>query len=291
MKKSFMILALFVVLTANTFAQRAFDHLTDSINQVLNLSSTIQLANFEYNGSGALWGTYLEAGRTISHSSEYDANIEYLIIAAADNPNCDLGLKVHQGRTTGGPLITRDTNLGPGAVVRFTPRSAGSNTFELINSGRHGAFISLVVLRYRRDARFSFQTLIEALNNTLVVAQQIASLIRPEALMPPNQWTLFGGNVRTSSTTGFYNAQLARGNYILVAAGERSVNNLDVEIVQQHNLNNQDGRVISINSESSFPIDYGTFDANSSRYYNLKVINRSSRNPSAFILGFLIQAY
>ena len=291
MKKKILVLVLFIVFTVNAFAQTAFDYLKDSLIEVLSVSTLMQLANYEYDEGNALMGTYLESGKTITLISDYDANVEYLIIAAADDLDCDIGLRVYKGGGTGGTVIARDTNPGAAAVVRFTPKTAEENTFELINSGDIPAFISLVVLKYKKDAMFSFETLVEALGNTLDLATNISEMLPPEAVIPPNKWTLFGGSVRERSNTGYFNAQLPSGGYIIAAAGEFSVTDIDVEILQQHNLNNSDGRKVSINSDSVDSIDCAIFEANSSKYYNLKVINKRSKNTSAFMFGFLIQVY
>jgi len=256
----------------------------------LSMSTVVQVADYEYKDSGSLWGTYLEPGKSLDLSSRYDGGVEYLIIAAAHNLSIDVDLKVYEGSGTSGTVIVRDIAPDATPIVRFTPGSSGWYCFELINSSNSPAFVSLVVLKYRRNANFTLTTLTQALNNTLYLAEALSEILPPGAEIPANKWSLFGGNVNQGSSTGYYNAQLPRGTYILAGAGENSVNNLDAEIIEQRAASNQDGRVISTNSGENVRIDYGIFEANSSNYYNLKIINRSSASTNAFMFGFLILA-
>ena len=289
MKKKLFVLLLCALAAANCFAQRAFDYLRDSLVTVLSVSTIVQVVDYEYKESGALWGTYLEAEKTCSLSSQFDAGVEYLMLSAAhDTRNCDVDLKVYEGRGTGGTVLGRDINADATPIVRFIPRNSGYHTFELINSGSRPAFVSLVILRYKRNANFSMRTLAEALDNTLVVSQYISSMLPPGAEIPANKWTLFGGNLQVGNSTGYFNTTLSPGDYILVGAGENSVNNCDVEIVEQYAYDNASGRLVSANTNSRHPFDFAIFSAQSSKYYNLKVFNKSSAKSGSFVFGFLI---
>ena len=75
----------------------------------------------------------------------------------------------------------------------------------------------------------------------------------------------------------------------IVGAGERSVNNIDVEVVEQRAYDQSQGNIVSVNSGTNLPFDLGSFNTNASKYYYYKVHNKSSRNTSAFVFGFMIQ--
>jgi len=288
MKKKGLVLVAVAVLTVNAYAQTAFDYLKESLVNVLTVSSLMHIADYEYNGENALWGAYLEPGKTIDLSAQYDAGVEYLMFAAAHTERIDINLKVYQGQGTGGTVIAKDTTPDAAPIVRFVPTTSGWHCFELINASRTPAFVSLVVLKSKRNARFSLDTLLEALQNTLAVSGYLAEMLPPASVVPANKWTLFGGNIRQGSAASYYNTQLVRGNYILVGAGENSVNNCDVEIIEQYASGSPDGRKISQNTDSRFPFDFALCSANPSNYYYLKVANQSSRNASSFMFGFLI---
>jgi len=291
LKRKLLVLVVFTHITVNTFAQQAFDYLRDSLVNVLTMSTVVQVVDYEYKDGTSLWGTYLEGGKNLSLNSQYDGGVEYLILAAAhDTRRLDIDLKVYEGRGTSGTVVGRDLELDATPLVRFTPRSSGWYCFELINATNSPAFVSLVVLKYRRNANFTFNTLLEALENTLVLAEGIAEILPPGAVIPPNEWSLFGGNVNQGSSTGYYNTRMPRGAYILAGAGENSVNDLDVEIIEQRAYDNQDGKVISRNSGTRYPFDYGIFVPDASKYHRLRVINKSSTRSSAFMFGFLILA-
>ena len=289
MKKKVLTLFVLVFLTVSISAQTAFDYLTDSLVNVLTVSTIIQVANYEYNGQSALWGTYLEPGKSISLNTPFDAGVEYLMMASAHTSRREIHLKVYQGQGTGGTVIARDITPDAAPLVRFTPTTTGWHCFELTNVSNQPSFVSLVILKHRRNANFTFDTLVEALSNTLQVSQYLAEVLPRDSEVPANQWILFGGNINQGSSASYYNTQLPRGNYILVGAGENSVVDCDVEVIEQYAVHNTDGRVISQNTESRYPFDFAVFSPSSpSRYHYLKVMNRASRNPSSFMFGFLI---
>ena len=287
MKKVFIFAAL-AVLTVNVFAQTAFDYLIDSLANVLAVSSIVRIDDYEYNGVNALWGAYLEPGKKVSHSLQYDAGIEYLMIASAHNAKADVFLKVYRGQGTGGTVVGKDTTSDAAPVVRFTPSASGWHTFELINSGNIPAFVSLVVLKQKKNSNFNLITLAEALQNTKDVSRHITSLLPPNSGIPVNKWTLFGGNIKKGSSASYSNARLSKGVYILAGSGEYSINNCDAEIIEQYTADNPDGRKISQNTGAEFPYDFAVFSPNPSKYHYLKVINQESIKESAFLFGFLI---
>lgn len=290
MKKRAAVFVLLAVLTVNAFAETAFDYLVKSLENLLTASKNVNLADFEYDGDNALWGTYLEAGKSMAFDWRYDAGVEYLMLAAAHTKMAEIYLKVRQGQGTGGPVIKKDTAPDPAPMARFKPSVSGWHCFELINESDKPAFVSLIVLKKKINANFSLAGIEEALKNTRDVSRHMASLVPPNSGIPTNVRTLFGGNIREGSAAGFQDLQTAEGNYFLVGAGENSVKNCDVEVIEQYAKGNSTGKKISKNSDSAYPFDYGTLPANASKYYYLKAINKSSRKTGAFILGFLILA-
>jgi hypothetical protein len=112
----------------------------------------------------------------------------------------------------------------------------------------------------------------------------------PDAQIPPNKWALFGGDIPQGNSAGYYNDRLSEGLYMVVGAGERSVNNIDVEVIEQFAYGSTDGKVVSRNTNTNFLADYAIFVPEPSKNHYFKVINRSSRGPSAFIFGFVILA-
>jgi len=290
MKKKLFIFIILAVLTANAFAETAFDYLIESLANVLSASTVIQIADYEYNGSNALWGTYLEKGKTISLSSQYDKGVEYLMMASAHDDKVDIDLKIYQGHGTGGTVITKDIDTDSTPLVRFTPSNSGQYTFELINEGDSPAFVSLVILKQKKGANFTMTALLEALKNTINLSKQLVPMLPSDSEIPANQWTLFGGSIKQGSDAGYYNAQLEKGAYILVGAGENSVSNCDVEVIEQSASGSTNGKKISQNTDSQNSFDFAVFSPNTSKYHYLKAMNKSSQNASAFMFGFLILA-
>jgi hypothetical protein len=290
MKKFIACFIVSVVLVTNMVAATAFDYLTKSLVNVISLGTVIQLkgADFEYKEGGALWGCYLEGEANKTLSAQFDAGVEYLILAASDDLAIDIDLKVYQGQGSDGILVTKDTASDGAPVVRFTPESSGWYTFSVENASLSGAFASVILLRYKKNAGFSFDALDEAVGNILVCAQNVAQY---STKIPPSQWTLFGGSIAENEQTGFYDLRLPSGAYFLLGAGDDSITNVDAYVVEQDQNGSPQGRRVSSNSEQSYPIDIAIFRPNTSKYYSLEVFNGRSRNSSAFVFGFLIQAY
>ncbi|MDR2700826.1 MAG: hypothetical protein LBB72_00180 [Spirochaetaceae bacterium] len=281
---------IFTLLAVNALAQTAFDYLTESLVRVLAVSGQMQIAEFEYNGENALWGAYLEPGAGISLNSQFDAGIEYLMFASAHTEKAEIYLKVYRGQGTGGTVVKKDTTPDAAPIVRFIPSVSGWHCFELINASNIPAFVSLVILKAKKNAGFNLNAIAEARKNALHDSQSPASLLPPAVKVPANKWILFGGNIRRESAAVYDNVQLAEGNYALVGAGENSVTNCDAEVIEQYAKDNPNGRKISKNSDSRQPFDYAFFTPVPSKYHYFRVINQNSRNSGAFMLGFLILA-
>jgi hypothetical protein len=289
-KKKLLILVVLASVAVNSFAQTAFDYLRMSLINVLTLSTVAQIGNFDYDGSNALLGTYLEAGESLSMITSFDAGVQYLMLSAADLVDSDVDLKVYQGRGTGGTVIAKDIRSDSACVVRFTPASSGAYTFELINSSDVAVFISLITLRATRNPNFTLVSRAEALDITLGLSQQLAKDF-PDAQIPSNKWALFGGDIPQGDSAGYYNSRLSEGFYMIVGAGERLVNNIDVEVIEQFAYDSTEGKGVSRNTNTNFPADYAIFVPDPSKNHYFKVINRSSRSSSAFIFGFMILAF
>jgi hypothetical protein len=187
MKKKVFILTIFTLVAANVFAQQVFDYLKASLDNVLEMSAAIRITDDEYKDGGALWGTYLEPGKTLSLSSRYDGGEEYLIIAAAHSLRINVDLKVYEGNGTNGTVVYRDIAPDAAPVARFTPGSSGLYSFELINSSNSPAFVSLVVLKHKRNANFNL--------SALTHADVISRMLLPEAEILANEWILFSYNI------------------------------------------------------------------------------------------------
>jgi hypothetical protein len=160
----------------------------------------------------------------------------------------------------------------------------------LINSSKSPAFVSLVVLKAKRNANFSFSGLVEAIQNTLICARYVAEYLPSGSKVPPNKWVLFGGSAGQGNATGYLNTRLDSGAYFLVGSGENSVSDCDVEVLEQYAAGNPEGKLVSRNTGSTYPFDFGVFVPDTSKNYRLRVNNKTSQKSSAFVFGFLIQA-
>jgi len=290
LKKKALIILIFIVFTVNSHAQTVFDYIQASLANVIILSSSSPLENFDYDGSSSLLGTLLEARNSITMISSFTAGVEYVMLAAPHSLNSNIELKIYQGAGTHGRVVAKDTLPLPICAVRFTPAESGDHTIELINSSQGPAFISLIRLRAQRNPAFTLIAMAQALDITLGLSQQLATVLPLTAKIPSNQWSLFGGNVTQGQSTGYYNSRFSRGEYLLVGAGDRSARNIDVEVVEQRGVDQTAGNIVSINTGAVFVADFGVFTANPSSYYYPKVLNKSSQRSSAFCFGFLIQA-
>ena len=145
--------------------------------------------------------------------------------------------------------------------------------------------MSVIVLRQKRNARFSLTPILEALQNILTYGEVSYRLLN----FPLNEWILFGGSVNEGDTTGIYNMRLPQGTYFLMGAGDSSVNDCDVSVVRQTTAGSPEGSTIAEDEEvESFGM--AGFQATGSNYYNLKIKNYDSRNSSGFVFGFLLKS-
>jgi hypothetical protein len=288
LKKKQLIFVVFALITVNSFAQTPFDRIKMSLGNVLEFTLlNVSFANFDYyDGDNALWGTILVQNTNTRMSFQAEAGVQYLILAAADSKDAVIDLKVYQGYGTGGTVINKYTEKDSIAVARFTPAGSGVHTFELINSSSEPVFISLLLLQARKNPDFSLNAMVEAMHNTEAAYQTWADGL--SQTFHTGGWTLFGRNIPQGDHAG-YPVNIPRGEWALIAGGERTVNNINIEVVEMRSSNSVEGKVVSKNTNTELPGDMAVFEANPAKNYYFKVINRNSRNPGAFAIGFLIQ--
>jgi hypothetical protein len=283
MKKMFMFV--FFVVSANVFADTAFDYIRISLANIVMFGTFIQAADYEYDGANALRGAWLERGESISLSRDFIGGVEYFIMATSDDVDLDIDLRLNRGSPSG-TLITSNTESDGTPMVTFKPGSSGEYTYTVENYSDESAFVSVIVLRQTRNARFSFAGITEAIANILNYGEASYLLMN----LPVNEWILFGGDVAEGGTTRIWNVRLPQGSYFLIGAGDASVIDCDVSIRRHARRGSLEGSTIIAEDTETASYAMADFQATGSNYYQLEVENYFSRNDSAFIFGFLLKS-
>jgi len=291
MKKILLVLLIFIAVSVNIFAQRHIELMDDSLEKlyVFSNNNIADISNFEYKEGIALWGAYLEAGKTIHRELQFEAHTEYIICAVAHHENLVLDILMFVGEGTSGTRVreifggTGGDNNDYSPVFRPVIRESGTYTFMVKNSSTNGepAFFSLVLLKQKNNNNFT----LDAINKARVNMRKMfeTNTQRPPSnSVPVNRWMLFGGTTGRTDNAGLINVQLTNRNFIWAGTGEDPVNNLYVETIRQTGRDTTAG--VSVSNERR---NWVRFEAENSKFYNLRVY--ISRRQNHFLFGFLLE--
>ena len=284
MKKILFIFIVFTIVATNSFGQTVFDDFSASLGHLLDMTVNVTGENKYYTyitGDNLL----IVGGRVSSRNSigmiyTLDEDTQYVVLAATDRNNTAnlMNLNVYQGAGTTGRLINIKKGPYPRAIIgRFNPPATGEYTFELINPSSETAFITMLVLQVNSNPYFTLNPLLTAVE----AAQTIFQSRGGQSLRGvSNSISLFGKIIPRQSRTGIISIP-PEGNFELLAAGDISVTDIDAVVLEGR-------RTISRNSGQVRRVDFASFEVKPSTSLDLVVENRASRNPSAFVLGFLV---
>ena len=290
MKKLIFIFIAFSVIVVNSFGQVAFNELRASLDHIYDFA----IQNYEfrsrncdyYDNGNALFGIKLPARRGISRPIELDAGVQYRFLAGSDGKDKNIQMRIYRGNRVEGVPVARDENISRLAAVniRFQPTGTGTYTVELINASNLPAFISLLIFQVRPNPNLSLNPLSEAIRNIQVVLDQTNS---QNSNIPSENWCLFG-RVIPQGDVAQLTGNLSRGNHLLLAAGDTSVNDINALVYELDGPNSEEGRSISVNSGQELRIDFAGFAASPSKLYTYRIENENSMYPTAFVMGFVI---
>jgi hypothetical protein len=284
MKKQMKVMIVFFVLSVNVFAETAFDYIRQSLANIVTIGTIMQLTDYEYNGSSALYGAWLESGESISMRLTLTGGVNYLIMATSDDTNLDIDLRLNKENSEG-PLMDEDIETDGTPMVLYTPASTGAYVYTVKNHSDESAFVSVIQLRQKRNAQFSLTGITEAIENILEYGEAAYTLLN----FPINKWILFGGNVSKGNSTGIWNVRLSQGTYYLIGAGDDSVNDCDVLVERQSGSGSLEGKTVVAEDSDIGVYAMTGFTATGSNYFQFNIENYDSRNSSAFIFGFLLK--
>jgi len=267
------------------FSQEAFDYLWDSIYNALGFTiierNTVDL---EYYEKGALWTCFLLPDHSISLGLPMNEGIDYKIYSGASEiERVSSVLKDSQGNT-----VDEDDDYDGTPIIFFTPNAAGNYTFTLTNRSQTGLFISTIISQGRTGARFLTDELIDALGNLLFFTEEL--YLDDYISFVENQWILFGGDIKDGDITEVSNVNLPHGNYSFFAAGEESIQSLDVVVLRQSAIDSSSGSSITNKNAFDRTIMAASFSVSDNSYFAFRGRNIRSLRGHGFVMGFLCKA-
>ncbi|MCL2441789.1 MAG: hypothetical protein FWD14_08605 [Treponema sp.] len=280
MKKNLLILMIFAAVSANVFSQTVIDNLKVSLGNLFDfVIQTGDIKSYEYVVTdNALYGGRVSPRNSISTQYSLQTNVQYIIFAATDLKS-EVDLRIYRGEGTSGQPIVQNRFHHAAAIVRFAVPATGTYTIELINLSNQTALVTMLALQVRINPYFSFGPLVSALNSTETVFRE-----RNGSGSTTNNFVFSGKVVPRNGRMNFENIMPEEGRFELLAAGDGSVNTIEAFVIDV-----EKGETVSRNSGRSSRVDFAVFSANLSIKYRYSVINRSSRNNAAFVIGFVVK--
>ena len=121
MKRLIVVGTLLLAVTGSPLAD-PFDELEKSLAAVIAASSVMQIGNYQYDGSEAIWGAYLDRSNSIRLRLYFDQGEQYLLLAG-DNTSTKIDLVVRDEQTN--DIVASDEGPEQHSVCRVYPLHHG----------------------------------------------------------------------------------------------------------------------------------------------------------------------
>lgn len=274
----------------------AIDYLIQALGKLVAGANEHDIADCDYDGAGCLYGFFLDDGMSNGVTRYFEQGREYIVLAVGDDDVVDLDLKLLP--SGGGDALVEDIEVDAAPVMKFTVNEGGRYEIEVVNvdSNDEPSFCTVVVLvknaagspkkkKKAADAgNFNFQEVVEGLDR-IVSAVQTRQMF--SGSFPSNELILFGGRYDEGLSNSTYDYKLQAGSYIAMATGSSGVADVDLQVVEQVQRGDLEGRVVAEDiKDDSLPIC--NFSATGVDNYGLTVKNVTS-NGAGFVFAMLLQ--
>jgi hypothetical protein len=261
-----------------------FDSLEESLTRLVTSSGLVNLSGYRYDGNQCLFGYLLDQGKEQTMVRTFERNKTYLILGAGDDDARDIDLWVTQEDQPGAHLC-EDIDDDATPMVEFQPTKTGRYAVQIRNEESHGpSFCGFIVLVKDDHAGFGIVPLAEALDNATAVAR-LRGLFAKE--FPRNNLVLFGGECERGESSTVYNLSYTSGDYVAVASGSDSIEDVDLTVTRQFRADAPQGaEVAGDRDDDNTPA--APFRITKGSYYCVSMKNEQCVR-SGFIFGFVLR--
>ncbi len=280
---------LMALMTAALFAPAAcradgFDSLQEALIRIIRPANLANLARFDYDGSGCLFGYLLDPGALKGMTRSFQAGRDYVILGAGDNDISDLDMWITpEGRDQ--VRLVQDTQPDAEPGFRFRPSWSGNFTIHINNVQSQGpSFCCFIVLVGVAQPQFALLQLAEALDNSINLARLRGLFAKG---FPRNGLVLFGGKFGNNDASASFDLTLPAGKYVAISTGSNNVQDVDLFVRQQFRRGASSGSPIAqdIGNDNTPLCDFTAFDG---PYYSITTKNARSQMPG-FVFAVVLR--
>jgi hypothetical protein len=277
MSRMIRVLALMTVVLAYPAVTRAdgFDSLQEALIRLVGQAIRPNLVNYDYDGSGCLFGYLLNPGSQKGMTRPFQAGRTYLILGAGDNDVADLDMWITpEGQDQ--VRLVQDTDPDPVPGFRFTPPWSGKFTVHINNVQSRGpSFCCFVVLVQVNQPTLAAIQMSEALDRAIALGRLRGLFAKA---FPRNGLVLFGGKFFQNDASSSYDLALPADTYVAMAAGSANVQDVDLFVTQQFRRGDCAGVQIAKDIAND-PTPICVFRSNGFSSYCIESKNAGSHQP------------
>ncbi|CAN5751161.1 hypothetical protein BH23PLA1_BH23PLA1_05160 [soil metagenome] len=264
-----------------------FSSLQESLIRIVAMSSIPSLADYDFDGTGCLFGYLLDEGAERGMVREFQAGRSYIILGAGDDDVIDMDIWITPINQPESRLV-EDVEVDATPVIEFRPSRTGQYAINIQNYQSRGrGFCCFVVLEQRpgKQVGSGLMSLAEALDNSIELAR-IAGLFFANEF-PSNNLVLFGGKFDQGQSSYTYDLSYPQGDYVVVATGSKAIDDVDLFVARQHQHRDRNGiRMAQDDEVDNTPMcEFSVFQ---NQYYCIEMKNYSGQKPG-FIFGFVLR--
>ncbi len=181
--------------------------------------------------------------------------------------------------------LVQDTLPDPDPGFRFTPPWSGNFTIHINNVRSNGpSFCCFVVLVQVSQPTLSAMELSEALDRAIALGRLRGLFAKA---FPRNGLVLFGGRFSANDASSSFDLALPADQYVTVAAGSKSVDDVDLFVSRQFRRGDCNGALIA-KDDGNDATPICVFQADGVSSYCIQSKNARSQRPG-FVFSVLLR--
>lgn len=195
---------------------------------ITGTSKAIENSPMGYKQGISVLGAYLDAGKTLSFGSSFEAGVSYVVTAGGDSEATDIDVKV----TTGSETLAKDDDKQSVASVSVESKKNQKVSYVITNAGDKPAMVCVTILTSKEGWDLAEANRTEFLDR----CDKMTDILRTNGLgwtARRNAWCLFGGVVRPEQSLTMFDLPIPSGHFGAVAFSDALCKKVKVAFAAQ----------------------------------------------------------
>lgn len=236
-------------------------------------------SDFGFDNGLSLLGAFIHPQSKCSIERTLAAGETYAFVGAGDDDARAINIVVR--RASSGVVVAKDVKPNRFAMVSYRPSISGVYEIELrLSRAQVSSFCSLGILR-KGGWSVPTNNLATAVARALAAGEVASRGSRKSVFLDVrNQWSLFGGVLRSGEGVGMGQIVLTNGKHVFCAGADEHAEHVGLKLIDDHDhtveedTDNDTAKMFEANTSSDHP-------------YGVRISNENSDGPS-MVVGVVV---